>query len=381
MNELLVFLSEIDILTAEIYSNLINIYGESMVRNVLDEMISLPNVNLKKFDYYISRILSYDDVVATDSFLAYSADLKDLPSFTSEENEKRMVELSKIIVNLDEIIKSVDSSISSIWLCDRVCECIKVCSDKDLLKKLKELYDKFIYKRNELVEGNLKLVISFAKFFYKPGTDFNEVIQYGNIGLMRAIEKYNSKYNTTLSTYAYYWIKQVIIREMTNLINPIYIPYHYVSLNMSINKAIRYLRAEYNREPTDKEIVEYLGISLEDLKRVRGLFVSSISLNDCVYYEEDDVTLIDTIVDENSGIEDMYFRKCLSIEVMDYLKKYLTAMEYDIICHRFELDSCEFMTLEQLGLRYGVTRERIRQVENKVKMKIKKSRRLKTYVM
>lgn len=371
-------LKELKKLDGDVYSNLLSIYGEDLVNKVIERMIDEDSDNTSKFEYYISRISFVDDTIATSLYGAYSMDMSFIPRLTNEENVKLATEIYYIIKELNDILDLVGYVGDSVWITDRVDNYLGICNDSEVMDKLKRLYDKFKYKRNKLVEGNLRMVISFGKPFYKSGVDINEIIQFGNIGLMRAIEKYDPKYNTLFSTYAYHWIKQSITRNLSDVINLVDVPYYLVCTNMSVNKAIRFLRVEFGREPTVEEIASYLDISVNKVIEVKTLFAERVSLDDYVNSSlsgDEDYTIMDTIKDENSDIEGEVFGKLLAVDILDCLRDFLTYQEFEVICHRFEIGNYSFCTLAQLGEKYGVTKERIRQIENKAKSKIKRKGR------
>jgi len=364
-------LSEINMLTADIYSKLLNVYGEKLVNYVIEKMIDNDSELSDKFAYYIDRILSYDNnVVVKNLFDAYMLDVSTIPSLTAEENIVKVREIHKIVHEIDELLGSSRCNIiKSSWISDRIDDFLKKSSDKDLINKVSKLYNKFIYKRNLLVEGNLKLVIAFGKHFYKSGDDFNDLIQYGNLGLMKAIEKFDPIHNTSLSTYSYHWIKQSITRNMPVISCPVSIPYKFIAMSMSINKVVKKLFHEKGEEPTNEEIANYMGISVDKVVEVRTLFMDALSLNDFAVDSDNSVSdsmFIDIIEDKNAIIEKKIFFDEMSKELIYILKNSLTDKEYKVICSRFGLFGNECKTLEEIGEELGVTRERVRQIEKKV---------------
>ena len=380
-------LSKIDKLTADIYSNLLNTYGEKLVNFVIEKMIDNEVDVSDKYAYYIDKILSYDNkVVAKNLFDAYMFDVNSISTFTTEENINNIIEIHKIIDDIEDLLeKSGCDIVKSSWISDRIDDFLIKCRDGSLIKKVSKLYDKFIYKRNLLVEGNLRLVVAFGKHFYRSCDDFNDLIQYGNMGLMKAIEKFDPVHNTSLSTYSYYWIKQSITRHMPSLSSPVSIPYKIIVLNMTVNRVIKKLTHLNGVEPTDEEIANYIGIAVDDVVEVKKIFLDSISLNDCVIDSDNSLSdnmLIDIVEDKEANVEEIIFFDEMSMKLKNILRESLTDKEYDVVCSRYGLYGYECRTLNEVGKDLGVSRERIRQIENNaVKRKLySKCKEFKGYI-
>lgn len=380
-------ISNIRTLNAQNYSELLSNYEESLVNFVIEKMIDEVDRGTQKFDYYIDRILSYEDNSGIkDVYDAYMDAASSFPTLTPKESVELASSIHEIVSEIENLLSSVEYElVNSPWICDKVDSCIKTCSNLEMVKRIRQLYEKYLNKRNFLLQANLKLVVSYGKHFYKPGADFNDLIQYGNLGFMRAIEKYDPKHDTNLSTYAYQWIKQSITRYMPMLACPTTVPYNLVAMNMSINKAIKVLTNEIGYEPTNEEIANYLELPVNKVEEVRTMFLEAVSLNETAPGPDDskgDSMFIDVIEDKNASVEEQVFYNQMSSELMEILRSSLNRQEYDIICHRYCLDNCSFMTLEQLGQKYDVSRERIRQIERKIiKTKLKrKCRDFKVYI-
>lgn len=358
-------------LTSDIYSNLLIKYGEENVNFVIDKMIDLEIEGSNKFDYYISRILTYDDINGFDNAMdAYFNDLNLTERLTPEENVILATEIHQIINQLNDLLdKTMIEFERGVWLDDRILQCISECKDINLVEEIKDLYNKFICKRNILVEANLKLVITVSKHFYKNGIDINDLVQYGNLGLMRAIEKYNPKFNTNLSTYSYYWIKQSITRNIPCLQSSFQTSYHFFSLNLLMKKYIRDYVNENCCEPTNKEIAEELNISVEKAIEIKMMFLEPFSIYSpaSVFNNADgEMKFIDVIEDKSSLVEERVFMEELSTELNKILKDNLSLQEYYVISHRYGFNNCDIMTLEQLSKKMGISREGVRQIERKV---------------
>ena len=235
---------------------LINKYGEKIVNFVIEKMIDM-KVNINKFDYYIERIISNDDdFVNDDLFTVYLNDMNKIDMLSTSENNALAKDIYELICKIDELIGFIDL----IWVSDRIDEYIKICNDTNKIREIKILYREFLDKRNKLVDANLRFVVCISRSFYRNNRDFNDIVQFGNIGLMKAIEKFDPKYNTNFSTYAYYWIKQNISKNISDLEMTVRVPYNLHSLNSLMKKMIRLYINENGCEPTDLEIADKIKI-------------------------------------------------------------------------------------------------------------------------
>lgn len=369
-------LNKIDKLDAKLYSELLNKYDEETVNKVIEEMIDSDVNNSSKFDYYVTKISYIGDEMVKDGFAAYIVDLSDIPEISTEDNIKLATEIYYIVQELNSILDEFGFNDKSMfWLSDRVEECISKCNDSVRLKEIKKLYNKFLYKRDKMVEYNLRLVIYVSKRYYKKVADINEIVQLGNIGLMKACERYDPTFNTCFSTYAYHWIRQNITREIAHITCPISIPVGLYAFNLSVKKSVNFLRKELKREPRIEEIADHMGESdLEKIKLSMQTFADPISLNEPINGSSDDeeIVVLDSVEDETANIFEQVIKRDLSTEVMELLKNTLTEREFIVLCHRYGLGDCSQQKLQQLGDKYGLSRERIRQIETKAIQKIKR---------
>jgi RNA polymerase primary sigma factor len=236
--------------------------------------------------------------------------------------------------------------------------------------------------KNELIKANLRLVISIAKRYVNRGLQFLDLIQEGNMGLMRAVDKFEYRRGYKFGTYATWWIRQAITRAIADQARTIRLPVHMVEVINKLNRVSRLLVQQMGREPTTEEIAKKMGVSLEHLQKILRITKKPISLETPIG-EEEDSRLEDFIEDEKSlSPQDAAINSNLVKQTQKVLST-LNKREEKILRMRFGIGENHDHTLEEVGRDFHVTRERIRQIEAKALRKLKHSRRaekLKSFV-
>ncbi|MDR0472989.1 MAG: sigma-70 family RNA polymerase sigma factor [Treponema sp.] len=252
-------------------------------------------------------------------------------------------------------------------------------TDKDkcpaYLNRKKELEHRLLKTKNQMINSNLRLVVSIAKNYQHRGLSLSDLIDEGNIGLIEAVDRFDYKRGCRFSTYGTWWIRQAIIKGIADKARVIRIPIHMLNNVKKFFFVIKELTNDLGREPHAEELSQYLGLPVEKIKELTKISQETTSLDAIV--DETNVTRLAELIRDDANIEP--FEEAYSVTIQETMKKTfacLSEREMEIIKLRFGLEGIGPLTLEETGRYVGITRERVRQIQEKAVCKLRSRKEL-----
>jgi len=303
---------------------------------------------------------------ATNASIAHHGTIKDLRKVINEK-KKRGINPRK----LEAMLKEVQQAYKQIEL-ETTIKIDEFIEKWERLKKVKKLMTE---AKNELITRNLRLVVNIAKNYVGRGLPLLDLIQEGNIGLMKAVDKFKYEKGFKFSTYATWWIRQAITRALIDQTKTIRVPVHMMEFYNRVTKASRELTHQLGKEPKNEEIAKKLGVTVKKVEEVFRAIQDPIALQTPI--GDEDTELEDFIGDKNSPSPFMDAERIESSEQLQRVLRTLSPKEEKVIKMRFGIGADRDHTLEEVGKFLSITRERVRQIEAKALRKLKHPSRLK----
>lgn len=328
-------------------------------------------------DMAAPQLSGYRKTSGDDTVGAFFKEMARYPLLKPEE-EVELAKRVQFLVMVDEVQKDLQQKLNRKPTKPELAESLGF-TERQLENRL---YRGRVAKR-KMIRSNLRLVVSIAKRYLNRGVPFLDLIQEGALGLNRAAEKFDPDKGYKFSTYAYWWIRQAITRTIANDARTIRLPIHIVEKLNKLKKAQRELKQQLRRNPKEEELAKELDVSPNHLRQLLQLRRRSLSLNHRVGKGED-TELVDLLEDNQNQLpEEQMGEAMMRQEIWQVLGDVLTEREKDVISLRYGLTTNEPYTLEQVGLMFNLSRERVRQIQSKAMRKLRRpqvARRLKGWL-
>jgi RNA polymerase sigma factor, sigma-70 family len=338
------------------------IEAENAYREIVDKILEMGPVFIKIMEIYNEYIKKVDKLTTL---------YEERERLRGEREVFKEIGAENFIWEYDAIDKGYTSRISKIE------EELKQSYEeaRKTADELIKLYKKYEYSRNKLAEGNVRLVISEAKRYMNRGLDFGDLVQEGNLGLLKAIDKYDYKKGFKFSTYATWWIRQAITRAVADHSRTIRIPIHMIETITKINRAQKALLQEKGRQPSIEEIAEYLEMPISRVEKALSVAKEPLSMDKPIG-SDGDTSLGEIIYDESTLSAEEELKIQSLRERLNMALKMLSPRERKVIELRFGLDGKKPRTLEEVAQEMNLTRERVRQLEVQALEKLRNPIRL-----
>ncbi len=361
-----------------------NLTEEEVLNNAAEELKKKAKDSIISVDDLEALGLSVDDRVTVSTILRRDGYL--IEDTSMSEYEKSLLDDIGAETTIDDSVKIYLKQIGQVALLSSEEEtklavqmgdaqaAKEALENQDLSKEAREayqaVYNQGMKARKRLIEANLRLVVSIAKKYVNKGMQFLDLIQEGNMGLMKAVEKFDYTKGFKFSTYATWWIKQSITRAIADQARTIRIPVHMVETINKAGRVSRQLLQELGREPTPDEIAERMGVPVEKINEIQKISQDPVSLEKPIG-EEEDSKMIDFIEDNDTPSPSALSEATMLNDKLNEVLATLTPRENEVIRRRYGLDDGKPKTLEEVGREFNVTRERIRQIEAKALRKLR----------